>query len=964
MPRIAPRDPEGSLKGMHLIPGFRVEIVAAEPKVVDPVDLVFDENGRLYVSQLTTYSESREEKTGRVSVLVDEDGDGRFDKSTVFADGLEWPTGLQCFDGGLFVVSSPNLFYFKDTTGDGKADYKELVISGFDGVNPNQCPNSLRWNLDNRVEMMPSGGGGLLEPVRWKQSAAGGEAKAAQVRGRDLSFEPRTGEIRFESGGSQYGMTFDEWGRKFESSNSAPVEMVLYEDRYIARNPFLAPPPSRKRIWVDGSTIYRTSPLEPWRVVRTEMRIRGVFSGPVEGGGTSAGYFTASCGVMVYKGHAWPKEFRGNAFVCEGAGNLVHRMRLEPNGVEFAAHRTEKESEFWTSDEIWFRPITSTHGPDGLLYLADMYREVYEHPDAVPPSVRKYIDLNTGNDRGRIYRILPEGFKQPKPVRLGDAPTEQLVPLLAHPNVWHRRTASRLLYERQDDTAIEPLTQLASQSSSPLGRMHAMYALSGLDALTSEIVQARLGDEHPRVREHAIRLAEQVLDESPALRAGLYALVGDDDIRVRYQLAFTLGNIPGTQATDALVAISRRDVGDPWIRLAVKSSCYGRVGEIFSQLAADASWRSGEAARHFLEELAEQAGRQKQKDQVVEVINCLNGLEEDERALAQAVVRGLSKGLAKSKSPLLALLNDSDDSRASQLLAEMILDAKKTAVDETRSEADRTQATRSLAMASFGEARNVLVELMESRQAPEVQAAAVRTLSRFEKDEVAELIVDAWMGYSPKVRGEAAEALFARQGRLSALLAAVEEGTIARTQLAPARIQFLLKHPNEQIRARAERLLGSAQLARRDDVVTAYTGVLKLNGDLSRGRVVFKRECASCHKLEGQGHDLGLPLQNVKSRGPEGILSQVLDPNREVNPTYLNYSVLTVEGRLMTGMITSETATSITLTRGEGEADTILRSDIDELRSSELSVMPEGLEEKVTKQEMADLIAYLMVVAD
>ena len=262
-----------------------------------------------------------------------------------------------------------------------------------------------------------------------------------QVRGRDFSFHPRTGEMTLESGGSQYGMTFDEWGCKFESSNSAPIEMVMYEDRYIARNPYLAAPSSRIPIWVDGMTVYRTSPGRAVADRSHRDALRGVFSGPVEGGGTPAGYFTAACGVMIYTGHAWPEEFRGNAFVGEGAGNLVHRMRLKPNGVAFTAHRTEKESEFLTSDEIWFRPIQFANGPGRHLYLADMYREVYEHPDAIPPSAKKYLDIDAGNDRGRIYRIVPEGFQAAR-ARCGwENSTPQLVGLLAHSNGWHRRTA-------------------------------------------------------------------------------------------------------------------------------------------------------------------------------------------------------------------------------------------------------------------------------------------------------------------------------------------------------------------------------------------------------------------------------------------------------------------------------------------------------------------------------------------
>ncbi|NQU25148.1 MAG: c-type cytochrome [Candidatus Nealsonbacteria bacterium] len=970
LPRIPPKEPAESLKTFHIVPGLRIEQVAAEPLVRDAVDLAFDENGRLFVAEMIPYAEGGTSKFGspggRVSMLEDTDGDGRFDRSTVYADKLVWPTGVACFDGGIFVAAAPDIWYFKDTDGDGKADVREVWITGFELSNPNALPNSLRWRLDGRIHGMTSTTGGLLRAVQWE--TGGGKVsrpevedrKAAPVqsRGRDFSFDPRTGELRLESGGSQFGMTFDAWGRKFECSNSAPIEMVMYEDRYIARNPMLVAPSPLLRVWVDGNAIYRTSPLEPWRVVRTEMRIGGSFSGPVEGGGKAAGYFTAACGVFVYTGDAWPAEYLGNAFVCEGAGNLVHRMRIQPAGVAVSAHRTEQKSEFLTSDEIWFRPIQFTDAPDGNLYLADMYRELFEHPDAVPPSVKKHLDLTAGNDRGRIYRIVPEGFVQPKPVRLADLSTAELVGLLEHANGWHRHTAARLLYQRRARRAIEPLSKLAGQSTSPLGRMHAMHALAAQDALSPEIVLARLDDEHPRVREHAVRLAERVLADSVPVREKLCTMAGDADVRVRYQAAFTLGEIPGDLATDALAAIAAADAGDRWIRLAVLSSSLNRAGELLARLASDAKCNNRPDGLALIEEMAEQTGLQDRADQVAEALRLIDSLGADRKQLVQAVVRGLGRGLDKAGSPLRQRLISGG--KASVVLAAMVRESVELAGDVRQPVDRRVGAVRSLALASFDEARRVLGDLLDGRQPQEVQIAAVRALSRFRRPEVAEMIVDGWLGFSPKVRGEAAEALFARAPRLSVLLTALDQQRIRPSQLDPARIRFLLDHPDEKIRERSKRLLGSAKLAPRAVIVKQWQDVLKMKGDATRGKTVFKRECAKCHRLEGVGVELGLPLNTIGNRGAETILLSVLDPNREVNPAYLNYVIVTDAGRSLTGMITAETATSITLKRAEGQADTVLRTNIDEMQSTGLSIMPEGQEKLITRQEMADVIGYLM----
>jgi putative membrane-bound dehydrogenase-like protein len=964
MPRMLPREPDESMSAFHLVPPFQLEQVAAEPLVCDPVALCFDEAGSLFVAEMTTYSETRDRQTGSIAMLEDTDGDGRFDKRSLYVDKLGWPTAVICYDGGVFVASSPDLLFCKDTDGDGRADFTEVVMTGFGMSNPNSVPNSFRWGLDGRIHGMASTSGSLLRSLRWEKHS-GKEMTPVQTRGRDISFAPRTGELRLESGGSQFGMTYDDWGNKFESSNSVPIEMVMYDEHYIARNPYLSAPNSRVPIKVGDErtgtkeAVYRTSPIEAWRVIRTEMRVAGNFSGPIEGGGTPAGYFTGACGVTIYTGDAWPAEFRGNAFVAEGSGNLIHRMRLEPAGVGFTAHRTEVKKEFLTSDENWFRPITFCNGPDGTLYMADMYREVYEHPDAIPPSAKKYIDTSAGNDRGRVYRFVPKGFEQPAPVDLGKMATPKLVTQLEHTNRWHRVTASRLLAQRQDTKAVAPIRRLAAESKSPLGRMHALYALFAQNSLLADDVLPRLVDEHPRVREHAIRLAETMQADSPAVRAQLYKMTADEDVRVRYQLAFTLGDIASSQATAALAEVARQDVADRWVRLALLSSCYGRAGELFATLTPDAEFAGSSTGRSFLEELAEQAGLQKREDQIVEVIRVLESLDQSRAKLAQAAVRGLTKGLTKSGSPLIAMLN-SDGGRAGKLLAEMIDKAKRAAADEAISVEARVAAVRSLATAGYDDIGDLLGGLLDSRQPQAVQMAALQTLSRFRSEAIGPTIVEAWGGFSPKVRGEAAEALFARPDRIPALLEAVADELILPSQLDPARVQLLLNHPDETIRKAAVPVLAGTTLARREEIVQSYQDVLKKKGDVAKGRDVFRRDCAKCHLLEGVGYDLGLPLTTIQNRGPEAILLAALDPNRDVLPEYLNYVVITDDGLTATGMIETETATSITLRRAEGESDTILRANIEEMANTGLSIMPEGLEEQVSKDDMADLIAYLM----
>lgn len=959
LPRISPKSPADALGTFSVHEGFRIEQVAAEPLVYDPVAVSFDEQGRLFVVEMRGYSEDADKNLGRVRMLTDTDADGRFDRASVYVEGLSWPTAVLCYDGGVFVGAAPDILYCKDTDGDGRADLRKVVFTGFGRSNVQGLFNSFRWGLDNRIHGATSSSGGNVRRV-----SDGEKGEAVSVRGRDFSFDPRTLDFRAESGGAQHGMCFDDWGRKFATSNSDHIQMVMYEDRYIARNPFLVAPSPRKSIAADGpaATVYRSSPVEPWRIVRTELRVSGKVRGIVEGGGKPAGYFTGATGVTCYRGNAWPAEMKGQAFIGDVGSNLVHRKTLEPRGIEFRAQRADRQTEFARASDIWFRPLQFANAPDGTLYVLDMYREVIEHPKSLPPMIKKHLDLTSGRDRGRLYRIVPDDFQQPALPKLHAASTAQLVATLEHPNGWHRDTAARLLYERQDEQTPALVREFLKRTESPLGRMHGLYVLAGLKALTANDLMPRLADEHPRVREHAIRLAERVAADSPRLRERLYQLSEDDDLRVRYQLAFSLGEISGERATRALAKLARSDAADRWMRLAILSSAADRKGRLLTELATDQNWRTSNHAKILLSALAQQIGRAAQEDEVAGVLKVINEFGKADASLSQELMKSLSRGLADSGSPLRKQIASLQGGQSSKVLEQLLDDARQTAANAKASLEDRVEAIRSLGLLTFEEAKPLLVPLLDGRQPQAVQQAAVSTLSGFREPQVAELLLAHWSSFSPRLRNAAADALFARPERQKSLLQAVAQKRVRVTDLDPARMQLLAASPDEAIRKEAKRLFADANAGRRADVVKAYRDVLKLSGRAENGRQKFRKVCAACHKLEGVGHEIGYNLATLQNRGAETILLNLLDPNREVNPQYVNYLVVTADGRQLTGMIASETATSITLKRAENATDTVLRQDIDELQSTGLSIMPEGLEKQLSKQDMADLIAYLLSV--
>jgi putative membrane-bound dehydrogenase-like protein len=953
LPRIPPTEPADALKTFHVAPGFRMEQVAAEPLVADPVAVSFDEDGRLYVVEMRGYSENRDEKASRIRLLVDSDGDGRFDKSTVFADGLAWPTAVFCWAGGVLVADAPDIFYLKDTDGDGRADERKLLFTGLHFSNVQGLVNSFQWGLDNRIYAAISGSGAELK------KADDDQARPVSLRGRDIAIEPRSWTFTPVSGGAQHGSSFDDWGNRFVCSNSDHLQQIMYEDRYLARNPYLAAPSPRRSIAADGpqADVFRTSPVEPWRIVRTRLRATGVVPGIVEGGGRPAGYFTGATGATIYRGNAWPDQWHGVAIIGDVGSNLVHRKRLEPSGVGFLGRRIDERSEFVSSSDIWFRPVQFANAPDGTLYILDMYREVIEHPASLPPVIKKHLDLTSGRDRGRLYRVVPAGFRQPGLPKLSQATAAELVATLEHPNGWHRDTAARLLYERRDKSAVPLLEKLASQSPQPLARMHALHALEGLGAVSESVVLPRLSDDTPGVREHAIRLSEKLAGESRPIQARLLAMTDDENLRVRYQLAFSLGELPASaERNAALVKLLKRDLADGYVRVAVLSSLGEGAGQALKTLAGDQGVLETKEGRDTLAALAAQIGKQQRPEDITQTLAALSALAKADSPVLPTIVQRLA---VRGGTKLAEQVAAATGGKAETLLRSLLAAAAKRAADESAPLKARVAAIEQLRMAAFVDQGELLASLLAPAVPAELQAAALATLASFDAPAVADVIIQHFAALSPRLKGQATDILLSRPAWTLALLSAIETGQISTGDIDPVKLKLLAEHRNATIRTRASKLLASSQLGRRTDVVNAYRSVLEMKGDAERGKQIFTKTCAACHKVQGLGNDIGPNLAAMKARGPEAILVNVLDPNREVNPQYLNYSLLTLDGRQLTGLIAAETATSLTLRRADNATDTVLRIDIDQLKSTGMSLMPEGLEKQIDPQGMADLLEFL-----
>ncbi|MEM9659969.1 MAG: HEAT repeat domain-containing protein, partial [Planctomycetota bacterium] len=428
--------------------------------------------------------------------------------------------------------------------------------------------------------------------------------------------------------------------------------------------------------------------------------------------------------------------------------------------------RADQDREFLASRDIWFRPVQMANAPDGTLYVLDMSREVIEHPDSLPPVIKQHIDLTSGRSQGRIYRIVPNGFEQPTRRPLGELTTEELVAALDHPNGWHRETAARLIYQWQDRAAVQPLEELSARSSRPETRIRALYALAGLDAMTTPIVLARLSDEHPRVREHAVRLAERFSATAALLKDRLLQLVDDPDPRVRYQLAFSLGEFQFPEVVPALCRLLKRDVDDPWMRLATQSSLAEGAGGALAELAGDATFRGRAAGRAFLTTLAKQVGAQNRADELAPLVNALPQLTTVDPALAQQIVQSAVASAGRHGDSLRTQLQAAVGGQGDAVLRRMVDDAINAATDENRTARQRVEAIRTLSIASFSQVIDILMGLIDSRQPHQVQVAALAVLAQFDDEEVADRILQQLHQLSPRTRSAAWEAIFARRERV------------------------------------------------------------------------------------------------------------------------------------------------------------------------------------------------------
>ncbi|MHB1305777.1 MAG: PVC-type heme-binding CxxCH protein [Limisphaerales bacterium] len=726
-----PQTPEEALASFRVRPGFRVELVAAEPEVMDPIHFDWGADGRLWVVEMGDYPlglDGRGQPGGVVSVLDDLDGDGRYERSVRFLEGVSFPSSVMPWRKGALIAAAPDLFYAEDTDGDGRADLRKVLFTGFTPGNQQHRFNGFEWGLDGWIHAANGDSGGSVKSML--------TGEVVSISGRDFRFRPETGELETVSAQTQFGRRRDDWGNWFGNNNSIWLWHVTVPEHYLRRNPDLAVKSVLRVLanYDDSTRVFPASaamvrPNQPW----------------------SLNHVTSACSPCLYRDDLFGPEFATSVFISEPVHNAVHREVLTPAGTSFSSRRAagEEAGEFLASTDNWFRPITLKTGPDGALYLADMYRFVLEHPEWISPEMQARLDLRAGSDRGRLYRVVPDGHARRRIPNLATMTASELVAALDSVNGWQRDTAQRLLIERNDRTVGDLLGALLTVTYPPQVRVTALSTLSLTGLLKPDRAIVALADPHPAVRVQALRESESLTDAGESLFQAVVAVAADSDAAVRCQAAFTLGAWPPARIEPVLRELAARDDTDDLIRLAIMSSLRP----------------------------------------------------------------------------------------ASALFAEL------------------------------------------KRNVPLPRAASVMTVK-----------------------------------------------------------------PSSDDRA---------------EVIASYAGVETLTGDPSRGRQQFQALCAPCHRLRGDGHEVGPDLGMAGSKPTDWLLAAILDPNQVVEARYRGWDMTLKSGDELTGLIAAETANNFVLRLAGGIDHAVLRNEVEAMSPLKLSLMPVGLESALKPQDLADLLRWL-----
>jgi len=783
-----------------------VQLVASEPEVVDPVALCFDSEGRLFVVESRGYphpvrGELPDTKLGRVARLEDADGDGRFEKRTEFASGLTFPNGILPWKKGFFVTDAPDLLYLEDGDGDGIADKREVVLTGF-------FTNSSSEQL--RVASP------ILGPDGWiylTSGLAGGKVTSpkhpdrppVEARKNDWRFHPETLVVESLPSTGQVGQAFDREGRRFVCDNRKPLRWAVFGPGVLGRNPNLAGTSAVMDLAEAGSA----TPLFPLAPDTTAASyIPKLMQKP------HAGSFTSSCGLCFFSGDALPRH-RGSFFICEPAQNLVHCRSVVETKDKFSSKASSEGREFLASPDQWFRPVFAGNGPDGALYLCDMYRKYIDHPNYLPPEAAASLDFEAGKKRGRIWRVSSRSDAKPAP--------------------WHESKGVAVAIDK-------------------------------------------------------------------ALKGG---------------------------GLSELAVLAGESGSNQWFRAALFSSFPGKIRELVDEFPDDASPALFEQAAKIL---TKEQTAEKMPSVIRELWNKKKGWGFAQRV---AFLLGLPENLRKPYQQ------------------EIQPKALAVSLDVKLPVSDRLSAIRLLVLS----ARSELLVLLRPSERDAIREAAIRSLASTNDPGLGKKLLALHPTLSPADGAVVIDSLLSRKPFHGLVLDALDSSALPLHAVSLTQRRRFTGNP--KVKVRADKLFASAENSDRMKVYREFKKVLDLPADPSAGQAVFQRACASCHKLGDSGHAVGPDLSGLRNQPSDALLLHIIVPNREVYPSFAFYQAETKDGGTHAGILEGESSDSVTLVLPLGLRKTIPRSNLKSIRAMPLSLMPDGLEQTMTRQELANLLAFM-----
>ncbi|MCU0449069.1 MAG: c-type cytochrome [Bernardetiaceae bacterium] len=984
-----------ALADFEVADGLEIELFAAEPLVADPVAMEVDENGLVYVVEMHGYPLDKS-GTGRVKILTDTDADGYPDQATVFADSLVLPTGIMRWKNGVIVTDPPHVWYLEDQNGDHRADLKRILLTGFALSNPQHNVNTPLFGLDNWIYLAHESS--ITPSVYQEEFGDKGrevhfpdrpEVRLPQnANGRNVRFKPASYELEMCAGETQFGQTFDPFGRHILNSNGHHLFHEVIADRYLRRNPDLLVADATQSLPDHGDA----------------CEVYPITQNPEHQLLTDVGVITSACGVTWYTGGLFPEKYQNLTVVAEPVHNLVHADFVRDSATSFVASRVWANREFLASKDPWFRPVNFYIGPEGALYVIDYYRQIVEHPEWMAEDVGKSGKLYNGTDQGRIYRLKPKG--QPLPTiaqlaTLGKADGERLVKALASPNLWFRRQAQRLLLHRADLTIIPLLEKTIRDNPSPEAVVHALWTWHGLSPqVKEEIFLLALQNTHPGVRENAIKILENAYGLAgkteaekaeqprlpPAVLARLLALQNDPSAKVRFQLLCTLGYLDNAPSLAARSALLVRDIEDPWVHYAALSAAQGQELALLDfavqQLATQPTEGRGRFFAHVagliglggnaqkINALFTKIGQNRPASQAWWQAACLAGLAQ---ALPHAPELA-SADLYQVKSQLINYLANENPpilrQASLQLLAVVglppsaelkpaVAQALQRLTNPGTPEDLRIEALQLLGLAQPDQHVSHFERALAPHEPLPVQKAALQALDRTEGAQACRFLLQQWTNFTAEIRHEAISLFFKNPARTRALLAALEK-----QQVSPQAINWpdqvrLLNHHDLALRQRARVVLANPEM-NKAEILAKYKTALATPGDAVNGAKVYQTYCTQCHQMNGTlGKAIGPDLGTLKNRQPLSIALEVLAPGNSIADGYEYWTVEKTNGEKTAGLLSEETATALTLKDLAGRTTVIPRREVAKLTAATASVMPNGFASTIGPAAMADLVTFI-----